>query len=221
MRGGERQRCVGCASFLSPGPSACCECARAKVIWPKPSSVHGGWIWSFRISGCQGATRHGTRFAQRDTRKAIEMSKIHRSRRAFSAVVAVFVFALCAPIAGNAEEQVIAEEQVLAAEEQIPVLAPAELSWDESSGYGSVEASRATASALLAPATGPSWDESSGYASVERTRAEMGTLLSGELNSGQEQAAALAAVDAKSWDETSGYGSVEASRAASDGIVTP
>ena len=55
----------------------------------------------------------------------------------------------------------------------------------------------------------------------ERTRAEMGTLLSGELNSGQEQAAALAAVDAKSWDETSGYGSVEASRAVSDGIVTP
>jgi hypothetical protein len=37
--------------------------------------------------------------------------------------------------------------------------------------------------------------------------------LSGELTSGQEQAAALAAAAAKSWDETSGYGAVEASRA--------
>jgi hypothetical protein len=42
----------------------------------------------------------------------------------------------------------------------------------------------------------------------------MTASLSGELDSGQEQAAALAAAAAMSWDETSGYGSVEASRAA-------
>jgi hypothetical protein len=122
---------------------------------------------------------------------------------------------------GNAEEQVVPEEQIFAAEEQVPALAPAVASWDESSGYGSVEASRAAVSALLAPDAGPSWDESSGYASVELTRAAANSLLSGEGISGEEHAAALAAAAAMSWDETSGYGSVEASRAALIEIVTP
>ena len=135
------------------------------------------------------------------------MSMNCRSRTVISTVAAVLTFALVAPLAVNADDEVIAgKEQVLTA-------APAAPSWDESSGYGSVEASRAAASALLAPVAGPSWDESSGYASVERTRAGASALLSGELMSGQEQAAALAAAAAKSWDETSGYGAVEASRA--------
>ena len=141
------------------------------------------------------------------------MSTIHRFRPAVF-VVAVCTFAISAPIAVNADDQVIVDEQISAALEQVPALAPAVSSWDESSGYGSVEASRAAASALLAPVAGPSWDETSGYGSVERTRAEMTASLSGELDSGQEQAAALAAAAAMSWDETSGYGSVEVSRAA-------
>jgi hypothetical protein len=145
--------------------------------------------------------------------KEITMRTIHRSRTVFSAVIAVLAFALCAPIAVNAEEQVIADEQIIAAAEQDPALAPAAPSWDESSGYGSVEASRAAASALLAVGAAPSWDETSGYGSVETTRAEMSMLLSGEVISGQEQDLAMAAAAAKSWDETSGYGSVEASRA--------
>jgi hypothetical protein len=40
---------------------------------------------------------------------------------------------------------------------------PTTSSWDETSGYGSVETSRATASRLLAPAAAPSWDETRGY----------------------------------------------------------
>src|SRR5829696_10554330 len=136
----------------------------------------------------------------------------YHTRTVFSVFVAVFAIILAAPIAVNAQDQVIADEQVLVAENQAPALAPSVPSWDESSGYGSVEASRAAASALLAPVAGSSWDETSGYGSVERSRAEMTASLSGELISGQEQAAALAA--AMSWDEMSGYGAVEASRAA-------
>jgi len=137
----------------------------------------------------------------------------YRSRTVFSVFVAVFAIILAAPIAVNAQDQVIADEQVLVAEDQAPALAPSVPSWDESSGYGSVEASRAAASALLAPSAAPSWDDTSGYGSVEATRAEMSALASGGSIGGQEQALAVAAAAAKSWDETSGYGSVEASRA--------
>jgi hypothetical protein len=44
-------------------------------------------------------------------------------------------------------------------------------SWDETSRYGSVEASRAAAAALLAPFASSSWDDTSGYGSVEASRA--------------------------------------------------
>ena len=64
------------------------------------------------------------------------MRTIHQFRAVFSAFFAVLAFALVAPIAVNADEVIAAEEQVLAP-------APAVLSWDETSGYGSVEASRA------------------------------------------------------------------------------
>jgi hypothetical protein len=84
-------------------------------------------------------------------------------------------------------------------EEHLYAIVAAAPSWDESSGYGSVEATRAAASALLAPAAAPSWDETSGYGSVEDSRAAAAALL--------------APVAAPSWDETSGYGAVEASRA--------
>jgi hypothetical protein len=134
------------------------------------------------------------------------MSMIHRTRTAISILVAAFAITLVAPIAVNAEDDgIAAEEQFLAA-------APALPSWDETSGYGSVEASRAEASTLLAPGSVPSWDETSGYASVEATRAEVGALVSGEMMSADEHALAIAAA-AAAWDDTSGYGSVEASRA--------
>ena len=137
----------------------------------------------------------------------------HHSRTAISAFVTVLTLALSAPSAVPAQEQVIADEQVLAAEERAPALAPAVPSWDESSGYGVVEASRAAASVLLASGSAPSWDDTSRYGSVEASRAELSTMVSGEVVSGQEQVLAMVAVAAKSWDETSGYGSVEASRA--------
>ena len=82
--------------------------------------------------------------------QGMEMSTTRRFRTAISIVVAVLSFALLAPIAVNAEEQIPVDEQTLAAEGQVPALAPvAGPSWDEMSGYGSVEASRA-ANALAA-----------------------------------------------------------------------
>jgi hypothetical protein len=56
-------------------------------------------------------------------------------------------------------------------EEHLYAIVAAAPSWDATSGYGSVEASRAAASALLAPVAAPSWDETSGYRSVETSRA--------------------------------------------------
>jgi hypothetical protein len=166
--------------------------------------------------------------------KEIEMSTIHRFRPAVSVLVTVLTFALSAPITVHAEEQVVAEEQILAAEEQIPALAAvAGPSWDESSGYGTVEASRAAighddgvseygpTGHEASAAMGLSWDEMSGYGSVEASRAEVSALLSGELISGRDQALAFAAAAAMLWDETSGYGSVEASRAAASALYAP
>jgi hypothetical protein len=118
------------------------------------------------------------------------MSTSHRSRTAVSAFVAVLTFALSTPFAVNAEDEVIVS---LREEQQVLTAAPADPSWDETSGYGSVEASRTEASALL----------------------------SGELISGRDQALAFAAAAAMLWDETSGYGSVEASRAAASALYGP
>jgi hypothetical protein len=147
------------------------------------------------------------------------MSMIHRSRTAVSVFVTVLTFAFSTPFAVHADEQIIAEEQVLAAEEQDPALAPAGPSWDETSGYGSVEANRAAAHVHLAPIVGPSWDETSGYGSVEAVRANIGHdyEVSGDAATGHEASAAVGL----SWDDTSGYGSVEASRAAASALLAP
>jgi hypothetical protein len=154
------------------------------------------------------------------------MFTIHHSRTTIFAFATVLTLALSAPSAVIAQDQVIADEQVLAAEEQTPVLAPAVPSWDETSGYGAVEASRATighdavrgfggTGHEASAAMGRSWDALSGYGSVEASRAAVSTMLSGEGISDQEQALAFAAAAAATlWDATSGYGSVEASRAA-------
>jgi hypothetical protein len=117
-----------------------------------------------------------------------------RSRSVVLSIVAVLAFALVAPIAGHAEDQVLVDEQVPAVDEQFPALAPVVASsWSETSGYGSVEATRA----LAAPRA----------------------LLTGDFGSMQEERLYAIIAAAPSWDETSGYGSVEASRAAASGLV--
>jgi hypothetical protein len=188
----------------------------------------------FHVVKAPGDQSHQSQVSNVKLPKEIEMSTIHRFRPAVSVLVTVLTFALSAPITVHAEEQVVAEEQILAAEEQIPALAAvAGPSWDESSGYGSVEASRAAighddgvseygpTGHEASAAMGLSWDEMSGYGSVEASRAEVSALLSGELISGRDQALAFAAAAAMLWDETSGYGSVEASRAAASALYAP
>jgi hypothetical protein len=105
------------------------------------------------------------------------MCNVHRFLSFVLALVAVLSLALAAPAAAQGDEEVRA--------------VPAGPSWDETSGYGAVEASRA---ARAEAAISASWDETSGYASVEATRAAIGQDTS--------------------WDETSGNGAVETSRAA-------
>lgn len=85
------------------------------------------------------------------------------------------------------------------------------MDWNETSGFGAVEAGRAAIgheemvsgySATgheASAAMGLSGDAKSGYGSVETSRAEISALV--------------APVAAPSWDQTSGYGVVEASRA--------
>jgi hypothetical protein len=64
-------------------------------------------------------------------------------------------------------------ELISGRDQALAFAAAAAMLWDETSGYGSVEASRAAASALYAPVASPSWDDTSGYGSVEESRAEM------------------------------------------------
>ena len=118
------------------------------------------------------------------------MSTIQRSRTAVPALIAVLMFALSAPV------PVIAQDEDLA-------LAPAGPTWDETSGYGSVEASRAT---VALPA-------SSTTAEANRVAAARRALLSSDLGSMQEEALSALVEAATTWDETSGYGALEASRA--------
>jgi hypothetical protein len=123
------------------------------------------------------------------------MFTIHRYRTGFLGITTVLAVALVASVTAQTEDQQIAA-------------APAAPSWDETSGYGAVEANRAVighddvVSGYVATgheasaAMGLSWDETSGCGAVEANRA----------------AASEAAINA-SWDESSGYGAVEASRA--------
>ena len=127
------------------------------------------------------------------------MHAIHRLHSSSVAIVVVSLFAIAmiAPLSVHAEEQAIAA-------------APAEPSWDETSGYGSVEAIRAASEPLVVtespittvPAVAPS-----------RVIAAQRALESGDLGSLQEEALETIVAAAVSWDESSGYGSVEAIRA--------
>jgi hypothetical protein len=144
------------------------------------------------------------------------MFSIHRSRSLFLGSAVFLALALFAPGVVNADEVIPLVAPVAGpATDAVPVIAPvAAPSWDETSGYGSVEATRALVveRALLSGDIGSmqedrllaivaaalSWDETSGYGAVEASRAAN---------------ALLAPVAGPSWDETSGYASVEASRA--------
>jgi hypothetical protein len=130
------------------------------------------------------------------------MSTIHQSRPAVSALAAVLMLALSAPIAVHGQEQDLA-------------LAPAPVpSWDESSGYGAVEAIRAEPDLYVVPA-GSTVGSASGAGSVtaNRVNAAQHALEAGNLGSMQEEALAAIVATGSSWDDTSGYGAVEASRA--------
>jgi hypothetical protein len=78
-------------------------------------------------------------------------------------------------------------------EEHLYAIVSAAPSWDENSGYGSVEASRAAASALLAPVAAPSWDQTSGYGFVEASRA---TIDHPAANTNSQQTRVLGAQQA-------------------------
>jgi hypothetical protein len=89
-------------------------------------------------------------------------------------------------------------------EEHLRAIVAAAPSWDETSGYGAVEASRAT---IGSPAASTSTEQTRLFAAQQ-------ALLSPDLGGLQEEALAAVVSAGQSWDETSGYRSVEASRAA-------
>ena len=146
------------------------------------------------------------------------MPTLRWSRTGISTFVAILAFALSSQLFVTAQEQVV-EGQTLAAEEQVPALAPDPgPSWEEESGYLSVEASRVD----MVMTAGTTTDSASGYRSVEATRVLIAqrALEVGNLGSMQEDALRAVVAVAGSWDETSGYGAVEASRAATT-LPTP
>jgi hypothetical protein len=131
------------------------------------------------------------------------MSTIHRSRPVVSAFAALLMLALSAPIAVQGQDQDLALAPVLAA------------SWDETSGYGTVEAIRAEPDVYVVPGAGTTADAASGSGSVAANRVlnAQHALQADDLGSMQEEALAAIVAPGASWDETSGYGAVEASRA--------
>ena len=130
-----------------------------------------------------------------------------RTRSSFIVIATLFVGTLVSPVAVTAEDQVLA---------LAPVAGP---SWDEASGYRSVEASRVATDVqdqpdVNAAVAAVTWEEMSGYASVEASRviSARHALLSADLGSLQEEALVAVVAAGTAWDEASGYGSVEASR---------
>src|SRR5919112_464875 len=109
-------------------------------------------------------------------------------------------------------------------EEALMAVVAAAMSWDETSGYGSVEASRAANALAIMPTTStnqvPSdvrWAPArviSPGPSIEEARvlAAQHGLQSRDLGGLQEEALFAIVATGASWDETSGYGALEASR---------
>jgi hypothetical protein len=118
------------------------------------------------------------------------MFTVRRSRSLFLGSAAFLALALFAP-------------GVVSADEAIPLVAP-------------VAGPATDAAPVVAPVAAPSWDETSGYGSVEATRALAAerALQIGDLGSMQEERLLAIVAAVPSWDETGGYRSVEASRAA-------
>jgi hypothetical protein len=96
-------------------------------------------------------------------------------------------------------------------EEHLRAVVAAAPSWDEISGYGAVEASRATID----------YPTASGSSAQTRLLAAQHALQGGDLGSMQEDALLAVVSAGESWDEISGYGSVEANRAANAIPVAP
>jgi hypothetical protein len=99
-------------------------------------------------------------------------------------------------------------------EDRLLAIVAAAPSWDEISGYGAVEASRAINAMSAAP-------DASTSAEQTRLLAAQHALQSGDLGSLQEDTLLAVAAAGQSWDQISGYGSVEASRAANAIPVAP
>jgi hypothetical protein len=150
-----------------------------------------------------------------EAQREIMMHLNHSIRTSVLGIVAMLNVAVFAPA------NVRAQEEILAA-------APAiEASWDETSGYGAVEATRAAINALpqdpavitsLVPsdvrwAPEPSIDAALS-AEASRVAAAQQALLSTDLGSMQEEALLAVVAAGPTWDEMSGYGSVETTRAA-------
>jgi hypothetical protein len=187
------------------------------------------------------------------------MSTNQRSRSWCLGTAVVFAFTLLAPVAVNAQDDVavlvsaapagedtdiqdVRAARALAAqrglqsgdigsmqEERLYAIVAAGPSWDQTSGYESVEASRAAIghatsntseeAALLAQVPADvRWAPARAIApgspaEASRVLAAEQALQSPDLGSMQEEALLAVVAASSSWDETSGYGAVEAARA--------
>jgi hypothetical protein len=160
------------------------------------------------------------------------MSTNQRSRSWCLGTAVVFAFTLLAPVAVNAQDDVAALVSAAPAGEDTDIQdvraarALAAQRGLQSGDIGGMQEERLYAIV----AAGPSWDQTSGYESVEASRAAIGhatsntseeaallaaeqALQSPDLGSMQEEALLAVVAASSSWDETSGYGAVEAARA--------
>lgn len=123
------------------------------------------------------------------------MFKIRRSQATILSIAAMLALALSAPFAATAEEQILSA-------------APTGQSWDEISGYGSVESSRATIALLAAPA--PITNQVPSDVRFAPAQA----IAPGPAVDANRAATAVyeALAYGSSWEVSSGYRSVESSR---------
>jgi hypothetical protein len=126
---------------------------------------------------------------------------------------------------GAAQHALLSPDLGSLQEEALMAVLAAAMSWDETSGYGSVEASRAAHALAVVPETSTTWVPSdvrwaparviAPGSSVEEMRvlaAQQG-LQSRDLGSLQEETLFAVVATGASWDQTSGYGTLEAIRA--------
>jgi hypothetical protein len=144
----------------------------------------------------------------RKLRKDIAVRKTQRSHASLLAVAAL-ALTILAPIRGLAQED-------------ISSLAPDAATWGEASGYDTVEANRAAATALI---SAPEFEAASGNDALDTNRVVIArqALATGDLGSVQEEALANlvtgAETAAMTWGDESGYNALETNRAAISGLV--